>query len=162
MIRFCTFLLLSLFSLYASSLEIKSTQMACVDKKEGTNKGPFKYRYGIEMIIQNNEKKPVIITSVINTVIKQHDNKSYQVTLSHQERVRGDTVLIPSKSKLELVELLPGDSTLISHQFSDKNLIDIAQVEFFSRPLYDGRFNVWSGRLTSKDIKPQILSKCKK
>jgi hypothetical protein len=145
----------------ATELEIKDVQMACIEKSEAADKADTSYRYGIELLIQNSSEQSVILATKINSSVMLYEDNKYQITLNYDVSTRGDSVLIPPRDKLGLVELFPGDETLISYQFSDKNVIELASFQLYSKAIYGGRFKNWVGRLNTGEVKPQILYSCK-
>jgi len=153
------------FAVVAEDLEIVNAQLGCIDQKKDAINDPFKYRYGVELIIQNNGTKPIVLLTKINSLVSipvgNSDKLKIQRVLSYSTTKRGSFVIIPPKDKLELVELLPGDQTIISYQFSGKNLIKKSSFEYYSKVVYGGRFNNWIGRLHTKELTTQILYKCK-
>ena len=149
------------FSVFADDLVIVDAQMACIDKKKDAINDPFKYRYGVELIIKNISKNKITLLTKIDTIALVPEPNSTQRVLYYNESSRDGAVIIPPKENLKLVELFPGDQTIISHQFSDKNFIEKSSFEYYSKSVYGGRFNSWVGRLQSKEIKTQVLYKCK-
>ncbi len=156
-----TFILMSLaYQVNANELEIESVQMACIDKKNNVGNSAFNYRYGVELLVKNNSKQKIILVTKVNSLVKLNDGTKDLITLSYDVATRGDSVLIPPTDNLKLVELLPDDKTLISHQFSDENLLGVVSFELYSKELYGGRFKNWQGRMDSVDVRPKILYKC--
>jgi hypothetical protein len=153
------------FAVVAEDLEIMDAQLGCIDQKKDAVNDPFKYRYGVELIIQNNGENPITLLTKINSLasipVGDSDNFKTQRVLSYNTTKRGDFVIIPPKDQLELVELFPGDQTIISYQFSYKDLIKESNFEYYSKVVYGGRFNNWVGRLHTKELTTQILYKCK-
>jgi hypothetical protein len=152
------------FAVAAEDLQIIDAQIGCISKKKDAVNDPFKYRYGLELIIKNNSENPITLLTKINSLTSipiSNDNSATQRVLSYGVTKRGDSVIIPPKGTLELVELLPGDRTIISYQFSDKVLINKSSFEYYSKTVYGGRFNNWVGRLQTKEIQTQILYDCK-
>lgn len=153
------------FAIFAEDLKIVDVQLGCIDKKQDTVNDPFKYRYGVELRVQNQGKNSVTLLTKINSLVSiptanTDELKTHRV-LSYNPTKRGDTNIIPAKHKLDLVELYPGDQTIISYQFSDKNLLKHASFEYYSKNIYGGRFNHWVGRLNTKEVTTQIMYKCK-
>ena len=153
------------FAVIAEDLEIVDAGFACIAQKKGAVNDPFKYRYGVELFIQNNSEKNITILTKINALasipVSNNDKLKHQRVLSYDIAQGGDVVIIPPKYKLELVELFPGDQTIISYQFSSKDLIKESSFEYYSKIVYGGRFNNWVGRLKTKELTTQILYKCK-
>jgi hypothetical protein len=159
-----TLILLSiLFPLLAQAedLVLKSAQIACIDKKLIVTDDPFKYRYGVELVVENISKERVVVSTAVNSLVRIYNGNNYETTLSYDIETRGHSALIPTREKLKLVELYPGDITLISHQFSEGNKIEKTSIELLSRKIYDGRFNNWVGSLKSEILMPLIVYKCK-
>ncbi len=149
------------FSVFADDLAIVDAQMGCIDKNKDAINDPFKYRYGVELIIKNISDSKVTLLTKIDTVALVPEPNSTKRVLHYSESSRIGAVIIPPKENLKLVELFPGDQTIISHQFSDTNFIEKSSFEYYSKLVYGGRFNNWIGRLQSKEIHTQVLYKCK-
>jgi len=163
--RIAILMLFLSFAVVAEDLEIVDAGFACIAQKKDTVNDPFKYRYGVELLIQNNSEKNITILTKMNGLtsipVSNSDKLKNQRVLSYDITQRGDVVIIPPKYKLELVELFPGDQTIISYQFSSKYLITESSFEYYSKVVYGGRFNNWVGRLQTEELTTQILYKCK-
>ena len=153
------------FAIFAEDLKIVDAQLGCIDKKQDTLNDPFKYKYGVELRVKNTGKNSLILLTKINSLVSiptgNIDELKTQRVLSYNPAKRGDIYIIPAKHKLDLVELLPGDQTIISYQFSDKNFIKHANFEYYSKNIYGGRFNNWVGRMKTKEVTTQIMFQCK-
>ena len=164
--RFITILTMFLsFSSFAEDLTIESAEFGCTEQKKDANNDPFKYKYGVVLYIKNTGVKNVTLLTKINTLSSiptgTNDNSKVKRILSYGGTMRdGSTIIIP-KEKLELVELFPGDLTMLSYQFSDKKFIDKSSFEYSASAVYGGRFNNWVGTLQTEEVKTQILYKCK-
>ncbi|MCJ8313026.1 MAG: hypothetical protein HRU38_06740 [Saccharospirillaceae bacterium] len=158
-------ILLLSFPVMADDLIIKDAQFACTNIKQNSVNDPFKYSYGVEIILKNNGVIPIILLTKINGIasipFKSSDEIKIRRTLSYNETRRRNSLIIPPAYKLDLVELLPGDETMISYQFSSKEFVSKSNFEYFARAAYGGRFNNWVGRLRTKEINTQRVYQCK-
>jgi hypothetical protein len=143
---------------HASELEfepflylINKSTVESYSSKPKTSKPKYKYKYKVLIHIKNISKQHVkIMTGNLSSTILHYETK--EISIQNTHKTYKDSLIIPSETEINLVELRPNERTSFNLEFSSTKLILKSTIEYAISDLYNNRFKHWSGTIKSNSI----------
>jgi hypothetical protein len=158
------YLKLILFFLFSSSclsseVEILMPSAGCIDKNSKGN-----YVNAVSFALKNNSNKEIFVITEIDTIsyTEIKESGAYLIGVNKSEDYLGEIKTIPRMERLGLVTLKPNDAANFYYKFEGRKAISgEAMIQYKSTAIYDGRYNNWTGTLTSEIFSLILSPACK-
>ncbi len=111
------------------------------------------WHYAFMVPLKNVSETPLtVITDGLAQTSGTEPKRQVRLTVNKFTLKDGQTLVIPSRSDLRLVELRPGEAAIVKVEIKSAADLEEITVTYSPEDIYDGRFGYWTGRVSSEPL----------